>query len=177
MTYLATILPRFVGTEDWNSRPFQVLVGGVVWSVATDRKWVVAMRGGDFEPPAGPPDKLARVGEILRAPVSSDRFAVSVAELSKWARDVVDVATEDETGIAPCSLLGVAVDAGRLVEILDGLFFQKIAVWNATGALGERAVGMTVAGGWLAYLAGLDRTSLSLPEFEIKVSKKRRKRA
>jgi len=177
MTYLTTKLKDFVGPSDWNKRPFRLEVNKVQWSVATDRKWVVAMRGGDFEPYEGPIDKVTRITNILESKIPQDKAAVSVPELAKWAQDVTQISREEDTGIAPCNLLGVAVDAVRLAKLLDGLWFQKIAAWNSTTLLGERSIGMTVAGGWVAYLAGLDREPLSLPVFEINLPKKRRKRA
>lgn len=177
MTYLTTKLKEFVGPDDWNGRAFRLDINKVQWSVATDRKWVVAMRGGDFEPLDGPTDKLTRITSILEAPIPTDKDAINVAELSKWAHDVAQITTEEETGIAPCNVLGVALNAVRLAKLLDGLWFQNIAAWNSTSLIGERSIGMTVAGGWVAYLAGLDREPLSLPAFEIKLTKKRRKRS
>jgi hypothetical protein len=129
--------------------PFVLVVDGIKWSVASDRKWVVAVRGaGPYLPWESSQERLTRVRTLLTMEPSSEAATVPVAEVLAWAGP-------QGPDILPGRLCGVLVDANRVSRLLTGLPFSKILVWDASELAQMPALGFSAGGRWKAILAGV----------------------
>lgn len=135
--------------EEPFDKPFTMVVGKDKWTVATDRAWVVAVRGaGAFPLWDASEERIGRVQAILGTQPTKDAITVPAVDLLAWA------SSEDED-LRPGSLVGLVVDTYRVAQLLEGLPFNKVLVWDASAAVGMPCLGMVSGDRWKAFLAGL----------------------
>jgi hypothetical protein len=142
-------------TEPGFEKPFNLLTGSTKWSVGSDRKWLVAVRGwGPFEAPVWPPekhqDRMSRFTRLLSEPVPDDAVTVPVSDLLSWASH-----PGDDNKIALGRIMDVSINVCRLAYLLEGLPFKVVTIWNASKVADDLCLGLAAGGGsWRAYLAG-----------------------
>jgi hypothetical protein len=136
---------NYAGLEDPVLRqPFTVVdPDGSVWTVATDRVWMIATKVRGASPRfRGNIEGLNVILRMLRLdPVNAVEF------------DKADVLKRlDPDGLG--RVLGVAVSLKRLQDLLVGIPKDTLLAWNAS-IIGPPAIGFTCEG-WRAFLMGFE---------------------
>jgi hypothetical protein len=154
---LTQSLSKFtITTEPGFEQPFILSVGTVKWSVASDRKWVVCVRGGGpFKPPKWPDEihekRLIYFNKMLAEEPAEDVFTVPLADLLTWAQQQ----QFDDGQITVGCVLGLSLNVQRLAFMLDGLPFKSVQIWDASEPAAMSCLGLSAGGGrWKAFLAG-----------------------
>ncbi len=139
---------NFTGLEDpVLSQPFTVVdPDGSVWTIATDRVWLIAAKGRGSSPRfRGDIEGLSAILKILRLTPPSNAI-----EFDKT--DVLNRLETDGLG----RVLGVVVSRKRLQNILAVIPKDTIVAWDASFN-GLPALGFT-CDGWRAILMGFENT-------------------
>jgi len=147
--------------------PFILTLSGAKWSVATDRVWVVGVRGaGPWLPWETSSERMERVQRLLNIVPPSDAVTVPVAEVLAWTGPPADDMLEGR-------FCGVMVDTKRVASLLTGLPFTKVLVWDASELAHMPAVAFSAGDRWRAILAGLaDDCDPQVDPFDPTVSRK-----
>lgn len=126
--------------------------GRIIWSVATDGAWLVAIKGGSLKPPEEPKPIVV---EILSSKPVEPSYEIEVSRLREWAGEPPEVwefiNEEQDQGI----VFNVVLDRRRLACLLSMVPFETVRVWNSTEPVGTRSIALE-AQGWRAILAGVD---------------------
>jgi len=136
---------NFTGSEDpVLSQPFTVVdPAGSVWTIATDKIWLVAVKGKGSAPRfRGDFSGLNILLKLLRLE-PTDGVEFDKAEALKRL---------DADGIG--RVLGIAVSMKRLRDLLIGIPEEKLLAWDAS-VIGPPALGLT-CDGWRAFLMGFE---------------------
>jgi hypothetical protein len=152
---LTQSLVRFVNPDVPGFQvPFNMLVNGVKWSLATDRSCVVAVKGwGDYKQPVWEESRQANRIEVftayLNATVPEGAISVPLVDLVTWATQPC------ENNYVIGRVLGLPMDTRRLAKILQDLPFKTVHIWDASEVTKVMCLGISAGGGsWKAFLAG-----------------------
>lgn len=153
---------NFTGSEHpVFKNPFTVVDRhGSVWSVATDRIWLVAAKDKNLSPRyKGDTGSLMVILKLLGlTPVNGHTVD----------RERTLAVLPDESSIR--SVLGVPVNVRRLRDLFESLPEPSVTCWNASEALAVPALGVTCAG-WQAILVGFDDV-VEVPEVSLVLQEK-----
>ena len=157
-------LVRFVREEDpFFDSPFTVVVDNAKWAVASDRRWIIAVKGSSPYPTRSNDEE--HVLNIVRYLTSSQDGArtMPVVALKDWAGSPPEDPDETSCGL----LVGVPVDACRLARLLEAVPFKSVLVWDASLVSKQACIGMMGGGGkWLAFLGGILAEGEDRPPFD-----------
>lgn len=134
--------------------PFNMTVGGIKWSVASNRKMLVAVKGwGAYKQPVWEEpiqsNRIAVFTSYLNAVVPESAVCVPVSDLVSWATQPCD------NNYIIGRICNVTVDIRLLASILEGLPFKTVHIWDATAVTSVMSLGLSGGGGsWKAFLAG-----------------------
>jgi hypothetical protein len=135
--------------DDSFKEPFTIVVGNDKWTAASDRVWFVAVRGaGSYPLWDTDEDRIRNAKNLLSCTPTDAAISVSTSDLLAWAK------SEDDD-IHPGMVAGVVVNRVRLVQLLTGLPFSNVLVWDASEVVGKSCLGLAAGDRWRAFLAGL----------------------
>ena len=119
------------------------------WAVASNRKWIVAVKG------PSPYPSMAEEEPTIKRYLSSEPTqaqTVTVEALRSWAGGLPD---EPDTMLFG-RVMGVKIDVLLLMRILDGFAFKTVSIWDATSVAAKACLGLFTNGGrWVAFLGGV----------------------
>ena len=163
------LLKFTIKDEPGFEEPFILTAGSTKWSVASDRKWIVCVRGGGPFKPAQWPKKdhdnrLAYFTKLLETEPPEEAITVSMGDLISWSRqrDLTGIATQITVG----SVLGVTLNIRRLQFMLEGLPFRHVVIWDASAEAAMSCLGISAGGRWKAFLAGFPLEADDEPDVE-----------
>lgn len=151
-------LRSYAGTEEWIAKPFTVVdLKGSVWNVATDRAWLVAVRGrGHYPRWSGDMAQLNVILGLIQA-VQVEPRIVGTEVLKSWA-----------LGGGVGKIMGVTVDREKLAKVVSLVptSFPYIRIWNASSVMRQDpCLAIHTSLGMKMYLMG--RASGEGPVFDV----------
>ena len=159
---LVQSLEKLVAPDDpIYGKPFSLVVGGARWTVASNRTWVVGVKGSGPHPLWDvEQDRVFRVNYLLGLePIKPLTYVTE--EILSWATS----GDPEDTMLCGC-IRGVLINTRALAKILEECPFKQIVVWNASGNTSEEsALGICAVGRWKAILAGVAGTA-AISDFE-----------
>lgn len=157
MKSLIPLLPKFVlpGLGSWRSKPFRVMLGNTYWTVATNDRICLAIRGNHADPPKGDPP-LYLLDRTLSAPVTGGKV-IEVSVLREWAGTPPSDTVIDE--VVPLTCAGIlfegVFDRRNIAYLFSILPFPKVLMWDASPVIEIPAVGFgEEKDRWRAYVSG-----------------------
>ncbi len=160
-------LEPFVGKGDlWVTQPFSVVTSdGVVWSVATDRSWLVAVQGGAPYPRGTVPSRPLFTILGLLQKSSEEPVSVALQDLRTFAGDYVDKpwSEADPSGY----VLGVPVSLSRLAYLLKELPGENAQAWKLLLESHEPCLVLDILGECKVFLMGLGGVPPGVPTFTV----------
>lgn len=142
-------------------KPFSLAVGGAKWTVASNKAWVVGVKGsGPYPLWKAETDRIAVITSLLSLePVKT--WTYSTKDLLDWATS----GDPEETFVSGC-VRDVLINTRALAHVLAQCPFKQIVVWNITGGVCQTpALGLAAVGRWKAILAGV-LGEASISDFE-----------
>jgi hypothetical protein len=156
MKPLIPLLPKFLRSGDsWRSKPFRAMLGNTYWTVATNDRICLAIRGNHADPPSGDPP-LYLLDRTLSAPLAVS-IEVETSVLREWAGPSPDETIIGES--VPLTCAGVlyehVFDRRNIAYLFSVLPFTKVLMWDATPVIEVPSVGFGEAKDrWRAYVSG-----------------------
>lgn len=115
----------YAGPDEWFKNPFTVVdTKGSVWNVATDRIWIVAVRGKGQYPRW--PGNMAQLNVILSLIQSLpvEPRVVEASVLKQWA-------SSGNIG----KIMGTILDLGKLSKIMNLFPEGSLQIWDANSVM------------------------------------------
>jgi hypothetical protein len=156
---LADLVARAEDEPEWCRNIFSLTVGRSKWTVATDRKWLVAERGNSVVPEITDKGGSEWARQLLQLKPRGAR-PTSLSSLRAWAGEAPSLDDPYHIdGQRPGGVASVMLDRRRLARLLtaapeDG----DVLLWDARSQTGGVPVLclLTVGNEWRGCLAGID---------------------
>ena len=122
---LTQSLSRFtLKTEQGFEEPFLINQGAVKWSVASDRKWVVCVKGaGPFKPPVWAPEfqdvRMTYFTRMVATDPPEDAISVPLGDLLEWAKQAEDPESQITVGVVEGVTLNIQRGRGLRTRWVD----------------------------------------------------------
>ena len=143
------------------AKPFSLVINSARWTVASNKAWVVGVKGSGPHPLWGAEqDRIDRVTALLSLdPIKPLTYVTE--EVCNWA-----TSGDPEESMLCGYIRGVLINTRALAKILENCPFKQLVIWNASGDIPEEAaLGMCAVGRWKAILAGVVG-SAAISDFE-----------
>lgn len=162
-------LKWFVANDkSWAAEPFSMVTPDRIhWSVATDRTWIVAVKGpGKLSRCKAPGKSFGDLISMLRLKPDVP-IEIPVNELKKFAGEPSETFNNDDD---PSGVFGgVQINLKRLARLLQGVEEENVRVWIATKQVQKPCLGFETDA-WKALLAGYSEIDEETPAFDLRSS-------